>query len=1024
MDDFELYFKDISQEFKQGQTTELTFRSYLKKFIERLFPDLKLSEENKQIRKIGRPDFTCFRKSGIKIGYIETKDIGIDLDREIGGEQIKKYSEGAIPNIILTDYMRFILYKDQKAVLEVKLFDQENLKKRNADINDDKIRKFKQLVETFSSYNLPTIKNATELAIELSKRAKLLRELGKEQLGEDIRNPNGQERSSIYDFYEAFRELMKDADVDECIDAYSQTITYGLFLAKIGSNNRLNRDTASSYIPSSIKIIKKIFNNITGDALPSNLSWIVDEIIDILNSADINKILSGFVFEGGIYKDPFIHFYQDFLNEYDPAKRKHLGVYYTPEPVVSFITNSINHILKKEFEKSNGFADDSVKSLDFATGTGTFLANSFALALKEIRKSGLGGIEKEKIKNHLLKDFYGFEILVSPYVIAHLKLEVLLKEEGYNIENNERVQVYLTNTLNDPNETINTLIGFMKELSYETMMANLVKKEKPILVVMGNPPYSGMSANNGEWINNILKNGYTKPNGTKDEGYYFVDGKPLGERNPKWLQNDYVKFIRFAQWKIDKSGEGIVGIITSHSYLDNPTFRGMRQSLMKSFNIIYILNLHGNSRKKEKSPDGTKDENVFDIQEGVSIALFIKNKKAIKKQIFYSDIYGNRAKKYLILNEKMVNTIDWIEIQPKTPYYLFIPRNAISEKKYSRYWKITDIFPMNSVGIVTSRDEFVIDKEKEQLINRIRTFADKKISSQEIKQRFNLKSTSNWDVEKARNALSVEWVKEVHRILYRPFDYRWIIYDNAVIERSRKEIMQNMLKENLGLITVRQVAEGTFNHAFVTDGIIESRITLSNKGIAFIFPLYVYDSNNRKQPNFNKQFIDFIKEIYDGQEIMPNQLFYYIYAILYSQRYRTNFSEFLSIDFPRIPFVKDYKTFNKLSKLGNELIEIHLGRRDFSKNMTRFDISGSNIVNKVEYKNNKVYINDTQFFENVPKNIWDFWIGGYQILDKWLKSRKGDKLSYQEIELFVKIVSTLNETIKLMEEIDKVYINR
>jgi type I restriction-modification system DNA methylase subunit len=606
MDDFDIYFKDIFREFKQRQTTELTFRSYLKKLIEKTFPELKLSEENKQIRKIGRPDFTCFKKNGIKVGYIETKDIGIDLDKELGGEQIKKYSEGAIPNIILTDYMRFILCKNQEPVLDVQLFDISDLKKGNAFINNDKIRKFKQLIETFFGYNLPTIKNATELAIELSKRAKLLRELGKEQLEEDIKNPNSQEKSSIYDFYEAFRELIKEADIGECIDAYSQTITYGLFLARIGSKNGLSRDSAVSYIPSSIKIIKKIFSNIIGDSLPSNLSWIIDEIIDILNSADIDKILSEFVFEGKNYKDPFIHFYEDFLKEYDPEKRKHLGVYYTPEPVVSFITKSINKILKRDFGKSKGFADDSVKSLDFATGTGTFLANSFVLALKEIRESGLSGIEKEKIKNHLLKDFYGFEILVSPYVIAHLKLEVLLKEEGYTLENNERVQVYLTNTLNDPNETINTLIGFMKELSYETMIANLVKKEKPILVVMGNPPYSGMSANKGEWINNILKKGYTKPNGTKDEGYYFIDGKPLGERNPKWLQNDYVKFIRFAQWKIDKSGEGIVGIITSHSYLDNPTFRGMRQSLMKSFNTIYILNLHGNSRKKEKSPDGTK----------------------------------------------------------------------------------------------------------------------------------------------------------------------------------------------------------------------------------------------------------------------------------------------------------------------------------------------------------------------------------------------------------------------------------
>ena len=1018
MDEFNSYFKEVSKEYNRGESGELTFRSYLKDLFKALFPELQLSEENKKIRRVGKPDFTCLKKNNIKVGYIETKDIGIDLDKELRGEQLKKYSEGAIPNIILTDYLRFILYKNQEAVLDVQLFELDDLRNGTTDIDNDKIRKFEQLVETFLSYNLPTIKNATELAIELSKRAKLLRELGKEQLEEDIQNSNSQERSSIYDFYEAFRELIKAANVDECIDAYSQTITYGLFLAKIGSKGDLNRETAPSYIPSSIKIIKKIFNNITGDALPSNLSWIVDEIIDILNSADINKILSEFTFEGKNYKDPFIHFYEDFLKEYDPQKRKHLGVYYTPEPVVSFITKSLNEILKKEFGKSKGFADDSVKSLDFATGTGTFLANAFVLALKEIRKSGLSGIEKGKIRNHLLKDFYGFEILVSPYVIAHLKLEVLLKEEGYTLESNERVQVYLTNTLSDPNETINTLIGFMKELSYETLVANLVKKEKPILVVMGNPPYSGMSANKGKWIDNLLKKGYTKANGTRDEGYYVVDGKPLGERNPKWLQNDYVKFIRFAQWKIDKSGEGVVGIITSHSYLDNPTFRGMRQSLIKSFNTIYILNLHGNSRKKEKSPDGTKDENVFDIQEGVAIAILIKNKKSIKRQIFYSDLYGERTKKYSLLNELDLNTIEWIEVDPKSPYYLFIPREAKSERKYSKYWKITDIFPSNSVGIVTSRDDFVIDKEKDKLVNRMKVFANKKIPNQEIIQTFNLKNNSTWSVEKARKLLSEEWNKEIYRILYRPFDYRWIIYDDAVIERSRKEIMNNMLNENLGLITVRQVAEGIFNHVFVTDSIIESRITLSNKGIAFIFPLYTYN-NNKKQSNFNKPFINFIEETYKGNEITPEQIFYYIYAILYSQKYRTNFSEFLNIDFPRIPFAKDYKTFNKLAKLGSDLVEIHLEKREFNRNIAMFQISGSNMVTKVVYNEGKIYINNTQYFENIPKNIWDFCIGGYKVLDKWLKSRQGDKLSHQEIELFVKIVNILDETIKVMNEIDK-----
>jgi predicted helicase len=1018
MDDFEIYFKDIFQEFKQGQTTELTFRSYLKKLIEKVFPELKLSEENKQIRKIGRPDFTCFKKSGVKVGYIETKDIGIDLSEELGGEQVKKYSEGAIPNIILTDYMRFILCRNQESVLDVQLFDMADLKKGKTSINSDKIKKFNQLIETFIGYELPTIKTASDLAIELSKRAKLLRDLAKEQLEDDLQKADIQERSSIADFYEAFKELIKDADIDECIDAYSQTITYGLFLSKISSNNELTRDTASAHIPSSIRIIKKIFSNITGDNLPPNLSWIIDEIIDILNSADINKILSEFVFEGKNYKDPFIHFYEDFLKEYDPEKRKHLGVYYTPEPVVSFITNSINEILKKEFSKPKGFAEDTVKSLDFATGTGTFLANSFVLALKEIRKSGLAGIEKEKIKNHLLKDFYGFEILVSPYVIAHLKLGVLLKEEGYTLENDERVQVYLTNTI-DPSETLNSLRGFLKELTHETMMANTIKLEKPILVVMGNPPYAVSSSNKSEWITKLIKD--------------YKEG--LKERNIQPLNDDYIKFIRFAQFKIDQNKNGVFGFISNNSYLDGVIHRQMRKCILGTFNRIYILNLHGDSRKQERSPDGSKDENVFDIQQGVCIGLFIKNKDLLGHKVFYADLYGKRDKKYQFLYDKSVGKVEWNEINPVKDHYFFIKRDITKQKKYQKFFKINEIFETSNSGVNTHRDHFLIDFSKSELTKRIHQFLDKRLSLAEIKEKFNLDNTRDWNIETARST-SFNEKEDIRPYNYRPFDVRYIAYNKGFIDRGsdRMEIMRNLFYDNLAIVTNRQTPD--FDNILITDKVTDGHFT---GGRSYVFPLYIDFGSGSKnqqkdldgniiptktgvQPNFTSQFLTYISSTYPNKQIPPNDIIAYIYAVLYSHKYRKLYGEQLKTNFPSIPFVKDYRIFNKLAKLGNELIEIHLGKMTFNKNIAKFIVSGSNTIDKILYQDDKIYINDNQYFGNISKEIWNFCIGGYQVLDKWLKSRKGNKLSNQEIEYFIKIVSILNETINLMSEIDKVEI--
>lgn len=1014
--DFESYFKDIHREFKQGQKTELTFRSYLKTLIEKLFPELKLSEENKQIRKVGRPDFTCFKKGNIKVGYVETKDLGINLDNELGSEQLTKYSEGAIPNIILTNYTRFILYKNQEVVLEVELFNENDLKNGKATINEEKLKKFKQLAETFLSYELPTIKTANELAVELSKRAKLLRDLAKEQIEEDLQRGETEDKSSIFDFYQAFKELIKDITIDECIDAYSQTITYGLFLSKIGAHGKLNRDSAQSYIPSSIRIIKKIFNNITGDELPPNLSWIIDEIIDILNYADIDDILSKFIFEGKNYKDPLIHFYEDFLKEYDPEKRKHWGVYYTPEPIVSFITNSINEILKKEFDKQKGFADDSVKVLDFATGTGTFLANSYMLAIKELKEGGLTGIKNDKIKNHLLKDFYGFEILVSPYVISHLKLGILLSEEGYTLDNNERVQIYLTNTL-DPRESLSSLVGFMKELTQETLMANAIKLEKPILVVMGNPPYSVSSTNNSEWISNLMKN--YKEN--------------LEERNIQPLNDDYIKFIRFAQWKIEKNNSGIVGIISNNRYLEGVIHREMRRQLLRAFDRIYILNLHGSSKRTEGS-EGKKDENVFNIQQGVAIALFIKNEHIKDKEIYYADQYGLKQEKYDFLYSKKLDDINWRRLYPKSPYYFFVNKDMSGQKEYSKNLALNRIFGVYTNGVKTHRDDFIVSTSGKEIIEKL-----DKLKKQEVNNK--LKSELNCTDEEEKKFINhlksiSDFSSKIREYDYRPFDTRKIFYDNVLVTRHREAVLKNFYKQNVGLVSTRLLSGDSFSHVLCTEHITDAcLISIKTSEGAYVFPLYVYNDESiigaqkgisgetvkksGKQPNFTNEFSILIEQTYKDRKITPEDVLGYIYAILHSPKYREKNIEFLKLDFPKIPFVKDYIKFKRLSDLGTTLIQLHLMKTTL-KNIAKYEIDGTNTVNFVKYEDNKIFINNNQYFNGIKPQVWNYHIGSYKVLDKWLKGRKGKELTSQEIERFVKIVSILDETIKLMEEIDKI----
>jgi len=1015
---FQEYLRQIKKSVSKGDYTEMTLRTPLENFIRGLNPDFDVTHEAKRLKALGAPDFTAYR-SGVNVGYVEAKDLGKNLDEELESKQLKKYRE-SIDNIILTDYRRFILIRGNQTIFDQSLFSLADLGDPKSHVRENKIDEFVQLIDTFFGYRQPTIRSAKILAEELAKKTKLLKDLAIEQLEEDLAKvERGIAPSSLYDFYEALNELIKDISVQDCADAYAQTIAYGLFLAKINEKGTLDRDTAASHIPRNIKIIRKIFSSIAGDSLPSDVSWIVDALIDILNASEVDEILSEIDFRGKKDRDPFTFFYEDFLAFYEPEKKKRLGVYYTPRPVVSFIVKSINRILKDDFDKPMGFAEEGLTVLDPAVGTGTFLWLVFLSTLVELKDRGLGGLIPKKIKNHILKDFYGFELLITPYIIAHLKLTTVLKKWFYEFGDDDRIQVYLTNSL-EPFET-HTHMPFFRELTEESEKADDLKLKKPVLVVLGNPPYSVSSSNKSQWI---LE---------KMDDYK----KGLHEKNYQQLDDDYVKFIRFSHWKIEQSGRGIVGLITNNSYLEGIVHKKLRESLLDTFDRIYILNLHGSSRKKERAPDGSKDENVFDIQQGVAIGIFVKTDSATHKAVLYADLHGMRDGKYHWLDTNTVQSIKWREIKPESPHYFLIPKDFTFKDEYYKFTPVNEIFDTYVSGVKTHRDNLVVSFSEAELRDKMSLLTSNE-SDYYIRDRFGLKETKDgWNLAEVRNKIrDMDLTSYFRPYTYRPFDTRFVCYTPLLVTRPRENVMRNFFESNIGLVSVRQFAEEfSFNHAFVTDAITNDRVFVSNRGAAYVFPLYIHtnsragspriDSQEQEsdpveyaiQPNFKPQFTEYLEQVYPSSSVQPEDVLGYIYAIMYSPTYRETFNEFLKIDFPRIPFVKDYSKFRRLAELGRELIDMHLLRVKMEVT-TEFDAQGSNVVEFVKHNNERISINENQFFEGVPDGVWEFCIGGYQVLDKWLKSRKGRELSSGEIEHFLQIVEVIKKTLEYMKEID------
>jgi len=1026
------YLKSIHEIASRGDAREESYYSTLEDLLKQ-YAD-SVGKKNIKITilpkktEAGNPDFRIWDGKQHIVGYIEAKPPTIEhLDQIETTEQLKRYLH-TFPNVILTNFFEFRLYRNGVLRDRIPIARPFIVHKLMAVPPVENDRLFFQLLEQFFSFSLPKVYNAQTLAIELAKRTRFLKE---EVVTQELKEEETKGHGFIAGFYDAFKQyLIRGLTKMDFADLYSQTITYGLFAARTRSENGFSRKLAYDNIPHTIGILRDIFRFISFEDIPQQMEWIIDDIAEVLAVTDVNNILHRYFHEGR-GKDPVVHFYETFLTEYDPKTREKRGVYYTPESVVSYIVRSLHHVLKEHFDKEDGFADEAVTVLDPAAGTLTFLAEAAKLAMNEfVSKYGEGGKENF-IKEHLLENFYAFELMMAPYAVGHLKMSFLLDELGYKLQKDDRVKLYLTNTL-EMEELEQTELPGMSSLSEESHLAGKVKKRTPILIILGNPPYSGISANMNPWIDKLLKKDV---NGL--QSYYEVNGKPLGERK-LWLQDDYVKFIRFGQWKIAQLEEGVLGFITNHSYLDNPTFRGMRQSLINSFNAIYILNIHGGTLKKEKCPNGSKDENVFDIMQGVSIALYVKKKNNRKEcEIFYADLWGLRDEKNKFLSEKSIKNTDWQKLKPTTPYYFLIPREEKGRKVYESYRKLTDIFPINSVGIVTARDKFAVDFDRHVLRRRIELFRDLSVPHEFIRQTFKLKDTSTFKMVNSRNILAKDenWSNCYTNILYRPFDKRHIYYTKSVVERPLLKVMHNMLQDNLGLIGMRQYAYDVpnYNYAFVTDIITESRIFVSNRGIASVFPLYLYPvvenrdifskkkASAEKQVNINQSIMSTLSKIY-RKELSPEDIFYYVYSILFSCIYRTVYAEFLKIDFPRVPFTKNIKLFEKLREYGKRLTELHLLQSaELDPPVAKFQGKGDDKVEKVSYEKGNVLINRNQYFEDIGKEIWEYQIGGYQVCGKWLKDRKGRNLSLDDIKHYCRLVTALKKTMEIQEKIDKIY---
>lgn len=964
-------------------------------------------------------------------------------------------------------------------------------------------------LEAFDTYYREKITTSAKLAVELARVAKDVKERILATLEAET------EKGFVHKLCDKVRQtLVHNLSTSEFADMYAQTIVYGLFSARCMDETPENfsAEEAISLIPTTNPFLKSLMRDCfqrRGRLSFDELG--IGDIVDLLSHVDAKVIADDFGRQsGGGREDPVIHFYEEFLKEYDKAQKIERGVFYTPQPVVTFTVRAVDYLLKTVFGLADGLACDAVRKvkrdvkvymprkktfkvekreveepcvqiLDPATGTGTYIRQTILQIYENFKaryvattpsSSHLTAAFREDwsryVDAHVLPRLYAFELMMAPYAVAHMKLAMVLKDTGYDFKGGERLKVYLTNTLEEPGDTEKQMsfdFGEGDPLATESLAANEAKKNGGINIVIGNPPYSGISQNNGEWITKLV-----------DE-YKYTDGVYFNERK-HWLNDDYVKFIRYGQERIHQAGSGILAYINPHGFIDNVTFRAMRWNLLKEFDEIYILNLHGNSKKHEMSPDGSKDENVFDIMQGVSINLFVKygekgrantpgspcplnNEAALEcgcdagartqdklATVHYADLYGVREMKYDFLQVRKMTDITWKHLTPNAPYYFFMDKDFDARDEYEDGFKIDALLPLTSSGIVTMGDSFAYAETRNGMEERLNDLFDTPYTSSSLNQKYALgKNYADFILRFKKDGCMPEESK-YQEVAYRPFELKWTYYDGNVVWRTREKVLRHLLtKGNSSICVVRLNSRGDELPVFCTNKITDKTL-LSSKDNCNVFPLYLYDTAVEppsRRVNFDaaiyKKICKAAGLTYSDEDLQasagkssseyPQLVFDYIYGVLHSGKYRKKYAEFLKIDFPRIPYPKNGEEFRAMAAFGAELRRIHC-MEDFDEAAEVELVGGDGApggralpvkptVVKPVWKDRCVYVDKETKFTNVPEELWNFYIGGYQPLRKWLKDRKGRELSAEDVSHYRRMVRAIARTRDIMAKIDEGY---
>ena len=1059
------YLQQISAVYASGAATEHSYRPALASLFESIDENARVINEPKRSEG-GMPDFV-FERGGIAFGWCEAKDLPKDVVKLKGYsvEQRKRY-ENAYPNLIYTNGVDFEFIRDKEVAYSVSIADFMGPLGGLQPLPEN-FERLETLLKDFADQQPVSIKSAQKLAEMMAGKAQIIKGETDDEL-----NADGDFRSSLGRQYKTFKDnLLPNLTPGEFADIYAETITYGMFAARLHDDtlDTFSRAEALEKLPKSNPFLRGLFQFIAGYDIPDRLRRVVDDLAEVLRASDPHSLFADFG-KFTARNDPFIHFYETFLAAYNPKKRKARGVWYTPEPVVDFIVRAVDDVLKTEFGIEDGLADRSkvtvdwdtgqndpktgkartirkevhrVQILDPATGTGTFLAKAVQMIADRV-KARAPGKWSSYVEEDLLPRLHGFELLMASYAMCHMKLDMQLTESGYKPSKNPpRLSVWLTNALEPAEREVKDL--FFQQLADEARGASEVKRQTPIMCVIGNPPYSGISQNNDDWITNLI------------EDYKYVDGEHFGERK-HWLQDDYVKFIRMSEEMIAKNPSGgVLGFITNHGYLDNPTFRGMRWHLLKTFDKIWVLDLHGNAKKREVSPDGSPDKNVFDIQQGVALIVAVRMGAGSDElaEVWHGDLWGSRKAKGEALGDLSRASVCQSRLPNRSPRFPFVDRDFAQLELYEDGFSIPDLLKNHVAGIVTMGDGFAIAEDEQELQERLAFLLGNDPSAETMRNRFSLgKNYASWVLEN-RAALKKQSLRSVP-VAYRPFDTRLTVFDRKILWRWRYSTMRHLNGwPNFALLTTKAMRDKKFAHVHISPSITEAIYLSGTTGSnAMTHPLYLYPEEEAEQSEAfapNERTLNLDPQLYakicaaagidpadtagpeddfrsPTGEARPSEIkvFDYIYGVLHSPDYRETFAEFLKIDFPRVPYPASPEVFRHVSEKGEALRRLHLMEgpaigETASRFMGEHEDSGEDSVVASGYPKREgghVWINKHQYFENVPETAWSFYIGGYQPAQKWLKDRRGRTLSFDDIGHYQKIVKILLETDRITKEIE------